>query len=101
MTSLIKFEVVNADRFAYLFEPNVQILVEAFVVVVTRTEIEDGFGASILPHKGFKKRMDFHLDVGFITSAVFGLRSIVFDVAILVVCSREQINGVHAHQTER
>ena len=89
MTSLIKFEVADADRFAYFFEPNVQVLVEAFVVVVTRTEIEDGFGTSILPHEGLEKRMDFYLDVGFIASAVFGLRPVVFDVAILVVCGRE------------
>ena len=86
MTSLIKFEVANANRLAYLFESDIQVLVEAFVVVVTRTEIEDGFGASILSHEGLKKRMDFYLDVGFITSAVFGLRPVVFDVAVLVVC---------------
>ena len=87
MTSLIKFEVTDANGFAYLFEPDIQVLVETFVVVIARTEIEDGFGASILPHEWYNKRMDFYLDVGFITSAGFGLRSVVFDIAILVVSS--------------
>ena len=41
--------------------------------------------ASIFLHERFDKRVDFYLDVGFIISAVFGLRPVVFDEAILVV----------------
>ena len=87
MSSLIKFEVTDANRLAYLFETDIQVLVETFVVIVPRTEVEDGFGASILPHEWHDKWMDFHLDVGFIISAIFGLCPVVFDVAVLVVSS--------------
>ena len=96
--SLIKFEVANADSFANSFQTDVQVLVEAFVVVVTWAEIEDGFGACIFLHERFDKRVDFYLDVGFIISSVFGLRPVVFDEAsipnwlILVFQSRRIIS---------
>ena len=46
---------------------------------------KDPYGASIFFHERLDKRMDFHFDIGFIASAIFGLRSVVFDEAIFVV----------------
>ena len=79
----------------------VDVVIEVLLTDVFLVEIENVCCTLVAFHQRFDERMNLHLDVGFIGTAILGFGSFVHKCAFLQLRCQIHIHRIHAHQAER